>query len=936
MRYIVTGLMIGCCLTLVSKASAQPPWTSPNRYHLSLNVDPRGVVRSNSPASVDIDFVQALADLGGSGTFDEHTVEVVAYNASNEMVIFDTSRTGYEQYLLPRHIQKYYGINTVTLDFVMPNHTYTQYEVYFDTVESGYGQPQRYHGLVGNGDLFKEGYKRREINANHFDTFCDFDGDGDLDLFEGGVECWVYCYENIGGNRFVDRGRLSNAGSLFYLPGGEDRGGRSWVTLEFYDWDNDGDMDFFPSFQDGPYKYQVVYYENTTAPAGPLTFTDRGPIKTQSGNSLFQGGWFPAITFVPDWDGDADGQLDVLVGTNNRCYLHRNLRLSGNSLIVDNPVTIKANGTDIDLSNPRFDVADIDNDGDRDLFAGCQPGPIYYYRNIDTTIPRTNPTFAVGQVIAFEEAYYIADAHSAVKVADFTGDGLLDFVVGRYWERSLLAYPEAPREYGWLYENDGSNDPANFIQRDATNGSPYTERFQICDAGRQNCVRAADWNNDGATDLIAGDTDGFIWYFPNLTNQLSPVFGLGTKLRADGTPIALAASGGHARHDICDWNNDGRKDLIAADGGGWVTLYLNIGTDDDPLFGTGQRVYADGSPIDRGGRSSVLVCDWNLDDKKDLVFADQENPGFYWFQNIGSDSNPILDSPMPIYFGGQQVNYVRPNLGDYVDFDGDGKKDFIGCHFETNIRLYKNIGSGLPDTIPQFSNPDGIMIVQPWNQMMTSGADAVDFNNDGDLDILTGQGHGGGGLRFYDRNYIDDFLNNTYPIVTLITPIAPSPIINFIATPGYNKIDLSWTNPSSPQFVATMIRYKTDGYPDNPSDGILLIDKPNSPGSNDSYLHNVSQLTLTYYYSAFAHNGISNYSSAETVSAMPDIPGDIYGDRDVDQEDFGFFQECYAGDGKLVRPGCEKADLNQDGVVGQHDLNIFLDCMGGANNPPGC
>ncbi|MHC4675912.1 MAG: hypothetical protein ACYTBZ_25765, partial [Planctomycetota bacterium] len=36
----------------------------------------------------------------------------------NEMVIFDTSRTGYEQYLLPWRIQKYYGIDTVSLSFM--------------------------------------------------------------------------------------------------------------------------------------------------------------------------------------------------------------------------------------------------------------------------------------------------------------------------------------------------------------------------------------------------------------------------------------------------------------------------------------------------------------------------------------------------------------------------------------------------------------------------------------------------------------------------------------------------------------------------------------------------------------------------------------------------------------------------------------------------
>jgi hypothetical protein len=46
-----------------------------------------------------------------------------------------------------------------------------------------------------------------------------------------------------------------------------------------------------------------------------------------------------------------------------------------------------------------------------------------------------------------------------------------------------------------------------------------------------------------------------------------------------------------------------------------------------------------------------------------------------------------------------------------------------------------------------------------------SGADAMDFNGDGDIDILTGQGHGESGLRFYERSYIEDALNKTHPVV---------------------------------------------------------------------------------------------------------------------------------------------------------------------------
>jgi len=56
-------------------------------------VDPRSVARTNSPtAPVWINFQQQI---GGGGTFDEHTIEVIAYNYSGEPIIYDSSRTGY-------------------------------------------------------------------------------------------------------------------------------------------------------------------------------------------------------------------------------------------------------------------------------------------------------------------------------------------------------------------------------------------------------------------------------------------------------------------------------------------------------------------------------------------------------------------------------------------------------------------------------------------------------------------------------------------------------------------------------------------------------------------------------------------------------------------------------------------------------------------------
>ncbi len=54
----------------------------------------------------------------------------------------------------------------------------------------------------------------------------------------------------------------------------------------------------------------------------------------------------------------------------------------------------------------------------------------------------------------------------------------------------------------------------------------------------------------------------------------------------------------HSSPSVVDWNNDGAKDLVIGQYGyGYVQLYLNQGTDLNPLFNGGGYIYSGGSPI---------------------------------------------------------------------------------------------------------------------------------------------------------------------------------------------------------------------------------------------------------------------------------------------------------------------------------------------------
>ena len=54
----------------------------------------------------------------------------------------------------------------------------------------------------------------------------------------------------------------------------------------------------------------------------------------------------------------------------------------------------------------------------------------------------------------------------------------------------------------------------------------------------------------------------------------------------------------HSTPTVVDWNNDGKKDLVVGQYGyGYIWLYLNQGTDRNPVFNGGSLIQSGGSPI---------------------------------------------------------------------------------------------------------------------------------------------------------------------------------------------------------------------------------------------------------------------------------------------------------------------------------------------------
>ena len=206
-------------------------------------------------------------------------------------------------------------------------------------------------------------------------TFCDIDGDSDLDLFFGSGWRRLSFYENIGTSQDHDYQFGTN---LFVDLQGIVPGSQTPNKPSFCDIDNDGDFDLFVGCYYGNpiFEGRFLFYRNEGTSLNPeFVFIEE----------LFQDIESPS-NGKPVWvDIDNDQDMDLFIGfgyplTNymGRIYFYRNEGDPDSaSMILESNFFLN-----IDLGEeclPEF--CDIDADGDFDMFLGDADGHIWYYRN---------------------------------------------------------------------------------------------------------------------------------------------------------------------------------------------------------------------------------------------------------------------------------------------------------------------------------------------------------------------------------------------------------------------------------------------------------------------------------------------------------------------------------------------------------------------------
>ncbi len=266
--------------------------------------------------------------------------------------------------------------------------------------------------------------------------------------------------------------------------------------------------------------------------------------------------------------------------------------------------------------------------------------------------------------------------YSVPALADWNSDGLPDLLVGEKFDTVSGKIR--------VYLNSG------------TATAPVFGSFSYVQAAGTDLVLPAtgclgayprffDWNQDGRKDLLVGRADGTIQAYLNAGTAANPAFMSGSLIQAGDPGAEIDVDvGDRATFDIIDWNNDGAMDLVAGGLDGKVRVYLNRQASGVPDLASPVFVLEAGADlVVPYGRSSVDVCDFNLDGAKDLLLGNT-NAELVYYPNVGTDAAPVFNDHQLVgaITGGSRS---RPFVGD---FNGDGTVDVLVGNVDGLVRYY--------------------------------------------------------------------------------------------------------------------------------------------------------------------------------------------------------------------------------------------------------
>jgi hypothetical protein len=460
-------------------------------------------------------------------------------------------------------------------------------------------------------------------------------------------------------------------------------------------------------------------------------------------------------TFIPIGSATINGNTSITTATagwtwtngplHGYVYLLRNSGTSEQPA-YEKPLKVEAAGAPVDtfgLPSPNF--ADFDGDDDLDLLCGEFLDGFTYFENIGTR-----------RRIAFQGRPLAMDLQMIVPVAiDWDGDDDLDLVVGDEDGRVALV-----ENTGELIDRLPQFLPPRYFQQQADD-----VKF-----GALATPVGFDWDGDGDTDIVSGNTAGYIGFIENLSGAGvdPPKWAAPRLLAADGHVIRVQAGvngsiqgpceskWGYTTLSVADWDHDSLPDIVINSIWGKVEWFRNVGTRREPQLAGAEPIEVEwpsqppkpawtwwepaGKQLATQWRTTPVVVDFDRDGLNDLVMLDHE--GYLALFRRAREGERMTLLPGERVFLDSQGQPLQLNAGRagksgrrklcIVDWDGDGKLDLLAN--STNVNWLQHAAS-----------PEGRCVLEdrgPIAERRIEGHDTspttVDFNANGVLDLLVG------------------------------------------------------------------------------------------------------------------------------------------------------------------------------------------------------
>jgi hypothetical protein len=264
-------------------------------------------------------------------------------------------------------------------------------------------------------------------------------------------------------------------------------------------------------------------------------------------------------------------------------------------------------------------------------------------------------------------------------VADWNGDGKKDLLVG-YQTAGKIA----------LYTNAGSDWKPGF-QTAANLQAAGTDLVHTSSGCGAPAPWVCDYDGDGRRDLLVGaGADGTVWFYRNTNTDACPILAAGLQLMVGVSVLSVPL---RATPYVYDWDGDGVPDLLCGAGDGYVYYFRNSNTAQAPVYAASVRLTAGGALLNPGPgiRSVIRLCDWDGDGKKDLIYS--SSAGVYWCRNTNSAGLPALQAAVPLKVPSPSGSLTTINTGprmrlDLVDWNNDGVMDLILGNADGTVFLY--------------------------------------------------------------------------------------------------------------------------------------------------------------------------------------------------------------------------------------------------------